>query len=88
VLEDLGAVVDWEVVGGALRLHDVFARALPPLGELLARAPRHERVELHVCPDRLAPEARAEVLPEAGVWMLRGDWPLEEPIAVSRLAEH
>jgi hypothetical protein len=87
-LDDLGAIVDWEVVDGALRLHDVFARELPPLAELLARAPRHARVELHVCPDRLAPDAQPEAMPEAGVWMFRGAWPLEEPIAVSRLAEH
>jgi GNAT superfamily N-acetyltransferase len=88
LLEDLGAVVDWEVVDGVLRLHDVFARELPPLADLLARAPRHARVELHVCPDRLAPGARPEVMPEAGVWMFRGPWPELGPIAVSRLAEH
>jgi GNAT superfamily N-acetyltransferase len=89
VLDDLGAVVDWEVVGGALRLHDVFARELPPLADVVGRAPPHERVELWFCPDRLAPTARPEPLPEAGVWMFRGPWPLDDsPIAVSRLAEH
>lgn len=88
LLEELGAVVDWELCDGVLRLHDVFARELPPLDELLARAPRHERVELHVCPDRLAPDARPEAMPEAGVWMFRGDWRLDGPIAVSRLMEH
>ena len=88
LLEDLGAVVDWEVVDGVLRLHEVIARELPPLAELLARAPRHRHVELHLCPDRLAPDARAEVMPEAGVWMFRGPWRLDGPIAVSRLAEH
>jgi GNAT superfamily N-acetyltransferase len=88
LVEDLDAVVDWESVDGVLRLHDVFARELPPLADLLARAPRHRHVELHFCPDRFAPLARAEPLPEAGVWMFRGPWPLEGPIAVSRLAEH
>jgi GNAT superfamily N-acetyltransferase len=88
VLDDLGAAVDWELAGDVLRLHDVFARELPPLADLLARAPRHARVELGFCPDRLAPDARPEPDPAAGVWMFRGPWPLEPPIAVSRLAEH
>jgi GNAT superfamily N-acetyltransferase len=88
VLDEIGAVVDWEVAAGVLRLHDVFARALPPLADLLALAPRHERVELHFCPDRLAPDARPEPLPDAGVWMFRGSWPPRGPVAVSRLADH
>lgn len=87
-LDDLGAVVDWEVAGGTLRLHDVFARELPPLDEILARAPAHERVELHFCPDRLAPDARPEPIEDSGTWMFRGPWPLDGPIAISRLAEH
>ncbi len=90
VLEELDAVVDWELHGTTLRVHDVIARELPPLTDVLRLAPPHERVELCFCPDRMAPAARAVPTPEAGVWMVRGDWPLEPsvPFAVSRLAEH
>jgi hypothetical protein len=42
------------------------------------------------CADRLAPRAPAVPMPDAGWWMVRGDWPLgdEVPFAVGRLAEH
>lgn len=88
--EDLGVVVDRELKDGVLEIHDVFAESLPPLEELRRRAPPHRAVHLYVCPDRLAPQARPVPMPEAGVWMHRGDWPLGQqvPIGVSRLAEH
>lgn len=88
VLDDLDAVVDWSVHDGVLALHDVFALSLPPLAELLDRAPPHRAACLHVCPDRLAPDARPEVLPDAGVWMFRPDPLGDAPLAVGRLAEH
>lgn len=90
VLDDLGVAVDWQVRNEILELHDVFATELPPLSDLLARAPAHKRVELYICPDRLAPNARPIPIPEAGVWMVRGEWPLPDdaPFALSRLAEH
>jgi hypothetical protein len=68
----------------------VFANRLPPLAELLARAPAHRGVRLFCCPDRLAPQAVPVLMPDDGVWMVRGDWPLpmDLPFACSRLAEH
>jgi hypothetical protein len=90
-IDGLGAVVDAEVAAdGVLDLHDVIAEHLPPLPEVLRRMPPHRGVRLWVCPDRLAPGARPVPMPEAGVWMVRGDWPLPDavPFAVGRLAEH
>ncbi|MCA9493138.1 MAG: GNAT family N-acetyltransferase [Myxococcales bacterium] len=89
-LDELGAVVDWEVVDGVLHLHDVFAAELPTLRDLLALAPPHAGVRLAMCPDRLAPDAVPVPQPDAGVFMVRGAWPLplELPLGVSRLAEH
>lgn len=90
VLDDLGAVVDWCVQDGVLELHDVIARELPRLDDLLRLAPPHRAARIMFCPDRLAPRARSVPMPEAGWWMVRGDWPLGDdvPFAVSRLAEH
>lgn len=89
-IASLDAVVDWTLRGKVLAVHDIFAPALPPLADLLAHAPAHEAVELYCCPDRLAPEATAVPIPEAGVWMARGAWPIDHrlPIGISRLAEH
>ncbi|MEZ4655074.1 MAG: GNAT family N-acetyltransferase [Candidatus Eisenbacteria bacterium] len=86
----LGAFVDWTVRDGALEIHDVIAPSLPTLPELLAAAPPHERVELHMAPDRLAPDAVPIPQPEVGVLMVRGEWPFGDdvPLAVSRLGEH
>lgn len=91
VVDGLDAVVDWSVgPDGALDVHDVFARRLPPLDALLERAPPHHGVRLHFLPDRLAPGARPVPRPHDGVWMVRGAWPLpaSAPFAVGRLAEH
>ena len=91
VLDALGAVVDWSVTGdGVLELHDVFARELPPLDDLLRLAPPHCAVRLMFCPDRIAPRAPAVPMPAAGWWMVRGDWPLgdEIPFAAGRLWDH
>ncbi len=89
-LDPLDAIVDWRVRDGVLEVHDVLAERLPPLADLLALAPPHERVTLHFCPDRLAPDARPIPTPEDGVWMVRGDWPLppDLPFAVPHLAAH
>lgn len=89
-LDELGAVVDWEVVDGVLHLHDVFAEELPALRDLLALAPAHTGVLLAMCPDRLAPDALPVPQRDAGVFMARGAWPLspELPLGISRLAEH
>lgn len=90
VLDELGAVVDWEVRDGVLHLHDVFAAELPPLAALLELAPAHRAVMLSPCPDRLAPEAVPVPQPSEGVFMVRGPWPLplDLPLGMSRLAEH
>ncbi|MCK6550064.1 GNAT family N-acetyltransferase [Myxococcota bacterium] len=87
VFDALDVVADLDVKDGVLRVHELFARTLPPLADVLALAPLHERVELYFCPDRLAPAARPEPLDD-GVWMARGRWPIEGPIGISRLAEH
>jgi hypothetical protein len=83
-------VVDWSVTDGVLELHDVFARELPRLDDLLRLAPPHRAARVMFCADRLAPRARAVPMPDAGWWMVRGDWPLgdEVPFAVGRLADH
>lgn len=86
-LPELGVAVDWDVRDGHLHLHDVFARTLPPLAELLALAPPHDAVSLHVCPDKLAPSARAVPIDD-GVWMARGHWPVTGPVGMSRLGVH
>ena len=90
VLDALGAVVDWSVTDGVLELHDVFARELPRLDDLLRLAPPHRAARVMFCADRLAPRAPAVPMPDAGWWMVRGDWPLgdEVPFAVGRLADH
>ncbi|MCB9686318.1 MAG: GNAT family N-acetyltransferase [Alphaproteobacteria bacterium] len=89
-LDELGAVVDWEVRDGVLHLHDVFAEELPALRELLALAPPHTSVRLAMCPDRLAPDAVPFPQLDEGVLMARGAWPLpaDVPLGLSRLAEH
>jgi hypothetical protein len=83
-------VVDWSVTDGVLELHDVFARALPRLDDLLRLGPPHRAARVMFCADRLAPRAPAVPMPEAGWLMVRGDWPLgdEVPFAVGRLADH
>ena len=90
VLDALGAVVDWSLTDGVLELHDVFARELPRLDDLLRLAPPHRAARVMFCADRLAPRAPAVPMPDAGWWMVRGDWPLgdEVPFAVGRLADH
>ncbi len=90
VLDALGAVVEWSVRDRVLHLHALISDAPVPLDAVLRLAPPHDGVALHLCPDRLAPTARPVPMPEAGVWMLRGAWPLGEdaPIAISRLAQH
>ena len=90
VLDALGAVVDWSVTDGVLELHDVFAGELPRLDDLLRLAPPHRAARVMFCADRLAPRAPAVPMPDAGWWMVRGDWPLgnEVPFAVGRLADH
>ena len=90
VLDALGTVVDWSVTDGVLELHDVFARELPRLDDLLRLAPPHRAARVMFCADRLAPRAPAVPMPDAGWLMVRGDWPLgdEVPFAVGRLAEH
>jgi hypothetical protein len=84
VLDALGAVVDWSVTDGVLELHDVFARELPRLDDLLRLAPPHRAARVMFCADRLAPRAPAVPMHDAGWWMVRGDWPLadEVPFAV------
>jgi hypothetical protein len=87
VFDTLDTVADLDVRDGVLRIHELFARTLPPLADVLALAPPHDRVELYFCPDVVAPDARPEALDD-GVWMARGPWPVDGPIGISRLAEH
>ncbi len=65
---DLGAVV-WSTRDGAtLRLHDVVAREVPPLREILLRvASPVARVECYFVPDLLGADFRAEP------WLLDGE---------------
>jgi hypothetical protein len=69
----------YDVVGTTLRLFDVVAKQVPPLGELLVRVPdRVERVEVYFAPDRLGVPLAAEPwsLDEA-FFMVRGRFALE-----------
>jgi hypothetical protein len=69
----------YAVVGTTLRLFDVVAKSIPPLGELVVRVPdRVERVEVYFAPDRLGVRLAAEPwnLDEA-FFMVRGPLALE-----------
>ena len=73
--DDLDTLLVFEVRDSTLILHDLVARRLPTLSELLARLPSQvNAVELRFCPDRLAPKAVAVPRPQ-DVLMARG--PLE-----------
>lgn len=78
-----------EEAGGALIL-DVIAPEPPPLAVVMGAAGAADRPVLWSFSPELSCD-RAEAIPtppEAGVLMVRGDWPLGEPFGISPLWEH
>jgi len=89
LVEEPPLLVAAEVVAGVLRVHDVVAREVPALDDVLAAAPTgYDAVELWMPSDRLAPGADPLPYPESDLLMVRGEWPALPPFAVGQLASH
>lgn len=88
--DELDAIVCLEREGATLRVHDVVARRMPSLDDLLARVDGPvRRVELYFAPDEIEPDARPEphVLHGDEHLMVRGPFaPEGEPLMLARPA--
>ncbi|MCP3977884.1 MAG: GNAT family N-acetyltransferase [bacterium] len=86
---DDDTLVAWDAAGGTLNLYEVATRGEPDLDTLLAACPwPFERVVFWITPDRFAPEARPIDWLADDILMVRGDWPVEGPFAISPLTSH
>jgi GNAT superfamily N-acetyltransferase len=82
-------VAAWATEGTTLHVYDILAAELPPLEDLLARAPwTFREAVLWFTPDLVAPNADPIAWPEDDYLMVRGSWPIEVPHAVPPHAGH
>jgi hypothetical protein len=79
LMEDLDAVVVFEVKEKTLKLYDVLAVELPTIEDICTRVPSSiEKVEIHFCPDRFTTLQFKPVLLESQyVLMVRGPFSIE-----------
>ncbi len=89
-LPEHDAVVGFDDKHGRTLITEVIAETLPPAEVVLAAAPDPAQpASWTFCPDRLDPDATPVAAPPAiGVFMVRGEWPIEGPFGVSPLWEH
>ena len=90
LLEDFDAVVVVSREEASTLILDVIATELPPV-EVVVGGATHGRLPVmwSFSPDRFHPRPQAIPAPaEAGVFMVRGDWPVREPFGLSPLWEH
>jgi predicted acetyltransferase len=79
LMEDLDAIVVFEVKEKTLKLYDVLAVELPTIEDICTRVPSSiEKVEIHFCPDRFTTLQFKPVLLESqDVLMVRGPFSIE-----------
>jgi len=89
-LEDHDAAVAFEAEEGRVLVTDVIARELPPLEVVLGASPEPEApIVWTFSPDRFCAEFESIPAPEAvGLFMVRGEWPVEGAFGISPLWEH
>lgn len=90
LLEDYDAVVAFEAEEGRVLVTDVIAKEPPPLEVVLGASPESgASIAWTFSPDRFCSDFEPIPAPEAvGLFMVRGEWPVETAFGISPLWEH
>jgi GNAT superfamily N-acetyltransferase len=82
-------LVAWEIVERGLQIYEVAGPAEPQLDALLAASPwAFEHVQFWTEPGSLVQKVELTGWPKDDVLMVRGEWPLTGPVAISPLTSH